>query len=150
MTRSSISFAELGDRAPGDAGEPHGLDQLVHPAGRDAADPGLLDHRHQRLLAGLPGLQEGREVGPLAQLGDAELQGAQPGVERPLPVAITVVEPLGRALVPAGADQALHIGLHQELQHGLGHGPQEVALAGLLQQLRQWQSVLGHRSSVSG
>jgi len=51
--------------------------------------------------------------------------------------------------VPAGADQALHVGLHQELDHGLGHRSQEVALAGLLQQLGQWQSVLGHRISSS-
>ena len=39
-------LAQLRDRALGDAGEAHGLDEVVHPAGRDAADPGLLDHRH--------------------------------------------------------------------------------------------------------
>ena len=36
----------------------------------------------------------------------------------------------------------------QQLQHRLGHGAQEVAIAGLLQKFGQWQSVLGHRSSV--
>ena len=59
--------------------EPHRLDQLVDPAGRDAADPGLLDHRHQRLLAHLPRLQERREVGALAQLGHPQLQRARAG-----------------------------------------------------------------------
>lgn len=47
--------------------------------------------------------------------------------------------------MPAGADQAFHIALHQDLQHRLGDGAQEVPVAGLLQQLGQWQSVLGHR-----
>ena len=40
--------------------------------------------------------------------------------------------PLRRALVPGGADQAVHVRLHQQLQHGLGHGAQEIALVGTL------------------
>ena len=47
--------------------------------------------------------------------------------------------------MPADADQAFDIGLHQDLQHRLGHGAQEVAVAGLLHQLGQCQSLLGHR-----
>ena len=47
--------------------------------------------------------------------------------------------------MPSGADQAVHIALHQDLQHRLGDGAQEIAVTGLLQQLGQWQSVLGHR-----
>jgi hypothetical protein len=50
--------------------------------------------------------------------------------------------------VPASPDQALGIRLHQQLQHRLRHAAQEVAFTGLLQQLGQWQSLLGHRSSV--
>ena len=45
----------------------------------------------------------------------------------------------------AHADQALHVRLHQQLQHRLGDGTQEVAVAGLLQQLGQCQSLRGHR-----
>ena len=45
-------------------------------------------------------------------------------------------------------DQPFRICFHQELQHCLRHAAQEVALASLLQELGQWQSVLGHRSSV--
>ena len=57
-----------------------------------------------------------------------------------------VVQPLGRALVPSGTDQPFHIALHQDLQHRLGHGAQKVAVTGLLQQLGQWQAVVGHRA----
>ena len=39
--------------------------------------------------------------------------------------------------MPGNADQAFNIGLHQKLQHRLGHRAQEVAVAGLLHQLGQ-------------
>ena len=52
---------------------------------------------------------------------------------------------LARADVPAGPDHALHIvGRHQQLQHGPGHGTQEVAITGLLQELGQGQPLVGH------
>jgi len=47
--------------------------------------------------------------------------------------------------VPPGADQAFDIGLHQNLQHRLRHGSQEIAVAALLQQLDKRHSVVGHR-----
>jgi hypothetical protein len=43
------------------------------------------------------------------------------------------------------ADQALDVGLHQELQHGFGHGAQKVAFTGLLHELGQCHPRLGHR-----
>ena len=45
----------------------------------------------------------------------------------------------------AGADQALDIGLHQNLQHRLSHGSQKIAITALLQQVNQRHSVVGHR-----
>jgi tryptophanyl-tRNA synthetase len=99
----------------------------------------------ERLLAHLARLQERREVGPPPQLRYPQGQSAEPGVERAVTVAVAVDQPVRRALVPAGADQASHIVLHQDLQHRLGDGAQEVAVTGLLQQLGQWQSVLGRR-----
>jgi hypothetical protein len=39
--------------------------------------------------------------------------------------------------MPTGADQPVHIGLHQQLHHGLGHAAQEVAISGFRQQLGQ-------------
>jgi len=47
--------------------------------------------------------------------------------------------------VPPGADQTFDIGFHQDLQHRLRHGSQEIAVAALLQQLNQRHSVVGHR-----
>ncbi len=125
--------------------EAHRLHQLVDPPGRDAADPGLLDHRDQRLLGRLARLEERRKVRPLAQLGDAQLERAEARVEAAIAIAIAVIEPLGAALVPAGADQTLDIGFHQDLQHRLRHGSQEIAVAALLQQFDQRHSVVGHR-----
>ena len=125
--------------------QPHRLHQLVDPPRRHAADPGLLDHRDQRLLRDLPRLQERREVAPLPQLRDAQLQRAQPRVEHAVAVAVAPGRALAAALVPPGADQPLDVGFHQHLQHRLRHGSQKIAVAGLLQQLGQRQSLLGHR-----
>ena len=47
--------------------------------------------------------------------------------------------------MPAGANQTFDIGLHEQLQHALRNSPEKVAFAALLQQVRKWQSVLGHR-----
>src|SRR4051812_16561974 len=44
-----------------DAAHAHGLDEVLDLAGRDALDPGLLDHGDERPLGGLARLQEGRE-----------------------------------------------------------------------------------------
>ncbi len=130
-------LAQLAHRALADARQPHRLHQVVHPPGRHAADPGLLDHRHQGLLRRLARLQERRKVAALPQLGDPQLQAAQPGVERAVAVAVAVGRALAGALVPPGADQAVHVRLHQQLHHGLRHAAQEVAISGFGQQLGQ-------------
>jgi hypothetical protein len=143
--------AQPGNRALAEPGQPHRLHQVVHPPGRDPTDPGFLDHRHQRLLRGLPRLQEGREVAALAQPGDPQLQAAQAGVQRPVAVAIAVGRPIAAAFVPPGADQALHVGFHQHLHHRLRHAAQEVAISGFGQQLGQGYRRFGHRVlSASG
>ena len=100
-------FAQLGDLALRDAGEAHRLHQLVNPPRRHAADPGFLDHRDERLLGGLARLQEGREVGTLAQFRDAQAERAQARVEAAVAIAVAIIEPVAGAFVPAGADQAL-------------------------------------------
>jgi hypothetical protein len=73
------------------------------------------------------------------------MQGAEPRVERAVGEAAAVVQPLAGALVPPGADQALHLGLHQHLQHRLGDATQEVTVSCFRQKLGEWQSVIGHR-----
>jgi hypothetical protein len=47
--------------------------------------------------------------------------------------------------VSSGADQPLDIGFHQDLQHRLRYGSQEIGVAALLQQLDKRHSVVGHR-----
>src|SRR3546814_20361709 len=69
-----------------DAIQAHGAHQIVDRAGGDALDEGFLDDRGQRLLGQAPGLQEGREVAPLAQLGNPQLDRAGTGL--PVPVAV--------------------------------------------------------------
>jgi len=93
------------------------LHQIVYPPGRHAADPGFLDHRDQRLLRGFAGFQKRREVAALPQLRDAQLQGAKPGVEGTVAVAVAPGGPLAAALATPSADQPLDFGLHQQLQH---------------------------------
>src|ERR1700741_1101489 len=60
-------------------------------------------------------------------------------------MAIAPGRALTTAFVAPGADQTLDIGLHQQLEHRLRHSSQEITVTSLLQQLRQRQSLLGHR-----
>lgn len=108
-------------------------------------DPGFLNDGDERPLGRLARLEEGREVGALAQLGDPQVERAEPGLQRPVAVAVAPGRPPGAALVPAGADHPVHLELHQPLQHQLGHLLQEIAGATLLQQLQQCHFLLGHR-----
>jgi hypothetical protein len=64
---------------------------------------------------------------------------------RAVTVAIAIPRALDGLLVPSGTNQTVHVGLHQKLHNSLGHIAQEVFTPSLLQQLRQWQSVVGHR-----
>src|SRR5215472_11644454 len=93
----------------------------------------------------LRGSRNGGKVRSLAQLGDAQLQRAEARVQTTLAISVAVIEPVSAALVTAGADQAFDIGLHQNLQHRLGHGSQKIAITALLQQVNQRHSVVGHR-----
>jgi hypothetical protein len=99
----------------------------------------------QRLFGRLARLQERREVAAGPQLRDLEVERAKPRVKRTVAVAVAPVQPSGDPFVPASADQPLDVGLHQQLQDALGYSTQKVTVAGLLQKLIQWQSVLGHR-----
>src|SRR5271156_6442778 len=138
-------MAKAGLYALGLLGKSHRLRDLVDPARRHPADPGLLDDSDQRLFRRLARLQERREVAAGPQLRDLEVERAKPRVERAVAVAIAPVQPIGGPFVPASADQPLDVGLHQQLQDALGHSTQKVTVASLLQKLIQWQSVLGHR-----
>ena len=49
----------------------------------------------------------------------------------------------------SGADQPLHIGLHQHLQHRLGKAAEKIPVTGLLHQFVQCHSVFGVRFAFS-
>lgn len=122
----------------------HGLHQVIDLAGRDAADPGLLDHRHQGLLRGPTRLEKAGEIRSLPQLGHPQVQSAQPGLQLAIAIAVPVCLAPVTTLKAAGADHAFDVMLHQRLEHRLRHGAQEIALIVLLQKLDQRHVGLGH------
>lgn len=138
-------FTKLQDGTLRDAGEPHGLDEFVDPARRHPTDPGFLDDGDERLLRCPPGLEEAREVGTLLQLQHPQVQRAEPGIERAVAVAVAVRRPPLGALMAAGADHALDIGLYDQLQNRLRDGAEEIILVVLLKQLGEAHGGLGHR-----
>lgn len=121
------------------------MNQLVDPAGGDAADPGFLDHRYQRLLHRPARLQKAGKIRSLAQLRDAQVERAEPRLQRSVAITIAIGQSTVRAFMPAGADQRFDIGVHDDLQHGLRQRTQEIAVVGLLDGFDQRHSVVGHR-----
>jgi hypothetical protein len=86
-------LADLRLAQPGDA---QGLDEPLHPPGGDAQQVAGGDHGGQRPLRAAAALEQPvGEVGPRAQLGNRDVEGAGAGVELPGPVAIAGVDPLG-------------------------------------------------------
>jgi hypothetical protein len=130
-------LAQLRDRALRDAVQPHRLHQLVDAAGRDATNPRLLDDGNQRLLRGLAGIEEAREVAALPELRHPQVQPAQTGIESALSIPVAPGRAIAAAFMTASADDAFHIGLHDQLQHGFGNAAQKVALIVLGQKLGQ-------------
>ena len=93
----------------------------------------------------LRGSRNGGKYEPWRSFGNAQAERTEPGLENAIAIAVAIVEPLDTAFVPASADQAFDIGFHQDLQHRLRYGSQEIAVAALLQQLDKRHSVFGHR-----
>ena len=81
----------------------------------------------------------------LPQLRHPQVQRAEARLQLAVAIAVAPGLPAVAALVAAGADHALDVVLHQQLQHRLGDGAQEVPVILLLQQLdqRQGGSVIG-------
>ena len=75
-------LAQLRDGALRDPRQAHGLHQVIDAPGGDAADPSFLYDSDEGLLGRAARLEEAREIGTLPQLGHAQVQRAQPGVER--------------------------------------------------------------------
>ena len=108
-------LTELGDLRLADPGQTHSLHQIVDLSRRNAGDPRFLDHGDQRLLRHLPRLQERREVAPLPQLRDPQLETSQTRVEHTVTMAIAPSGAIATAFVAPGPDLAFDIRLHQQL-----------------------------------
>src|SRR5690606_22086858 len=113
-------LAQLRHRALRDAAEAHRLHQFVDPAGGHAADPRFLNDGYQRLFRRLARLEEAGEIAALPELRHPKVQGAQTGIESALSIPVAPGRAFTAALMPAGADQAVDIALHDQLQDGLG------------------------------
>jgi hypothetical protein len=127
-------LAQLGHRGLGDAAHTHGLDQFIHAPGADASNPRLLDHRDQRFLNGLPRFQKARKVSAGPQLGDLEVERAEPGIEAAVAVAIAPGRPVAGSFMAASTDQAVNVGFHDDLQNTLCDCAQKISIPGLRHQ----------------
>src|SRR3954464_9518833 len=99
------------------------------------ANPCLLDHRDQRLLHRLPGLQKAGKVAARPELGDLQVEGPKTRLERAVAIAIAPSLAVSAALKAAGADHAVHISFHDDLQNALRHRAQEVGVPALRKQV---------------
>jgi len=91
------------------------------------------------------GLQEAWEVGALAQLRDAQLDGAGARLPTALTIAVALGETL-RALLPVGRPgQALDFELHQPLSRKADHLAQKIGIRCLLHERAQVHHLVGHR-----
>src|SRR5215218_6158481 len=121
-------LADPADLALGYA-QPQALDELVDPPRRHPAHVRLLDHAEQRLLRAPARLQERREVGPAAQLGDLQLDRARPRLPLARPITVAMRHPVIRpALAELGPNLRRDLALHQLPAHRLQRGSQHVAV----------------------
>jgi hypothetical protein len=94
-----------------------GGDQVVDGAGGDAADVGLHDDCVERLVDAAARFEDDREVRPLAQLRDPQLDVAGLGGQQPVTCAVALGGPGIGAFVSGSADPLGRLGLDQLLHH---------------------------------
>ena len=120
----------------GYAAHADGLHEVVDLVCGGALDPCFLDHGHQRPLAGATRLKEAGEIGAFAQRGDFQMEGAQPYLEGALAEPVALGGAFVGALIARGADEVVHVMLHEFLQHGAGEIPQEITAIQLLHAIK--------------
>ena len=64
-----------------------------------------------------------------------QVERAEPTVERPVAIAVAPRAAVAGAFVPPRVDQAVDVGLNDNLQHALGNAAQEIAVSGLRHEL---------------
>ena len=139
-------LAPPGDLALGDAGHPHRLDQVVDRPRRDTLDVRLLNDGGERLLRHPTRLEEARKVAALAQLRDAQLDGAGAGLPAAVAVAVAMHPPVRAPLAKRGASQPLDLQLHQAMGGKANHLAQEIGVRAVLKLRPQAHHGVGHRS----
>jgi hypothetical protein len=97
--------------------QPQGLDQVVELGGGGAVPIGLHHHCQQGSVNAAGWRQQRREERALPQLGDAQLQLAGLGRQQPGAGAIAVGGAGLGALIAAGTDGLVGLGVDQRLQH---------------------------------
>jgi hypothetical protein len=138
-------LAQARDLAFGDAAHPHGLDQIVDRAGRDALHIGFLDDGGERLLGHPAGLQEARKVGALAELRDAQLDGPGPGLPVALAIAIALGQPERALLAVTRPGGGPHFQFHQPLGGKADHLAQQIGVGRLFHKGAKVHHGVGHR-----
>ena len=93
----------------------------VNRARRDALDIGFLDYRRQRLLGHTARLQETGEIAAFAQLRDAQLDGAGPGLPIALAIPVAMGDPIDAAFTVRRAGEVLNFQLHQPMRGETDH-----------------------------
>ena len=139
--------AQPGDLALADPLHPHGLDQIIHRAGRDTLDVSFLDHRGERLLGRASRLQERGEIAAFPELRDLQLDRADARLPGPLAIAIAMIGTRGRALAVRRPGQALHLHVHHAVGDVGHHLPEEIVVRTLLNEGLQGHSVDRHGQS---
>jgi len=90
-------------------------------------------------------LQEAREVGALAQLWDAQFDGAGARLPDAIAVAVALSDTIGALLAVSGAGQAFDLQLHQPLGRKSDHLAQKIGIRALLDLRPQVHHLVGHR-----
>jgi hypothetical protein len=125
---------------------PEGLDQVLDPAGGHPGQVGLGHDRDQRPLGTPAGFQQpAGKVAAGAQPRDRQVDGANPGVPRPSPVAVADVDPIRAALAVASTTRGIGLGAHQRLGHALHQFAEQVTVSVLKLLAQPIQRVHGHR-----
>jgi hypothetical protein len=104
-------------------------DELVDPAGGYAGEIAVGDDRDERLLRSTARLEQPvREIGAGAQLGDGEVDRADPRVPPAGPIAVAAVGAVLAALAVGGIAGDVHVSTHERLGHLLHDVAQQVRL----------------------
>ncbi|CDK01732.1 hypothetical protein MIC448_820029 [Microbacterium sp. C448] len=139
-------------RRPGDAGVvAQRPDQLIDLAGGHPVDPGLTDHRVERLVDPTTRVQQRREERPLPQLRNLQVDLPGRSGEGLRAGAVTPGRAFRGALMRARADLHGRFRVDQILQPGLQHPAEHIGMGevGIVEdfadQGRQGRLVVGHR-----